>query len=933
MVVALCLMLFECAYAASGCRENQPSLDLTVCSPSTSSVYIDFPFFNSEYDFKKFPIKDLSGVSNAYADFQFIANSGYKAGLTDRGVYFEYGSYLEITGFTSSVIESQDYTLTFFVRREEYEHDVTLIRFIDSTSTDVLHIYRRVDAKMDVNFGGTVYTTKDDTATVKQQSWPKDNWVFIVVNGKSTTFDLSINTADVEFTSKGGIHFTSTITKILIGRFDESPNPKQLLGRLYDFKMILGSCTAWNLNNQLFWIDYLPTPYPKICQKYCSGNVCRWDGMCIDNSDVKDQELCPSLVCKEELYLYKNCQKCDPNTHIEGDLCACNDGYFDLYTDDTFKCIRCGVSLEATSQCQKCYGAAVLGSGIYPKCECISGYTNVSLYSNSISCKPCNYSDNTCLACYTYTFLYGNTCTCIPGFYNSNTADPTKPVCKPCHYACSTCAGPGPLDCITCSDLSARFNGDTGCVCGDGTYAFDYRCYPCMVNCKTCVEDTLCTSCKEKNADLTNGVCKCKTGLTTLTELPLSCKPCDAGYYYDSGACHPCFSSCYLCDSYPLCTECYTKYRLDSGICFPPDCQGGYYLSGSLCQPCYKLCLICAITGSNCYACIPEAELNTLTNTCKCREGYFETNEGCSPNLREVTATLFVETDDTLVITFSEPLVRGLRKSDAVLQIPDLKDFSYDLSQVSDYVYEIEISNYEDIEEGWPAYVTFIFPGELTDSTAELVTLSLNGILYYKKAMLTETEKEAERTKAYTSSVMTGVITTAVLTSAITGNLSSAFSVINTIQIIAFIPWCDLDLPLPLSAFLTSLLNFNLIPNVFQFFVPDGGPDTPARAKRVSIESHLFLMNGGELLTTLIAGLFYLPLALMLQKVIRVNMVKNYFASVVRDFRWNYFVKFCFEAQLEMTIAALMQMTALRASSISEIFNSILGCIAGVRVT
>jgi hypothetical protein len=183
---------------------------------------------------------------------------------------------------------------------------------------------------------------------------------------------------------------------------------------------------------------------------------------------------------------------------------------------------------------------------------------------------------------------------------------------------------------------------------------------------------------------------------------------------------------------------------------------------------------------------------------------------------------------------------------------------------------------------------------------------------------------------SYTSSVSAGLITTSLISSSLTGNLASVWAVVNTIQVLAFIPMCELNLPLPLSAFFTSLLNFNLIPNVFGYFVPDEASVSFSRAEAVGINSSVFLLNGGELITTFVLGLLLWPLSLFLLRV-KAAKIGDFFRKMAEDFQWSYFIRFCFESQLELTIAALLQMPKLSASSISLIMNSILASLVLVR--
>jgi hypothetical protein len=60
----------------------------------------------------------------------------------------------------------------------------------------------------------------------------------------------------------------------------------------------------------------------------------------------------------------------------------------------------------------------------------------------------------------------------------------------------------------------------------------------------------------------------------------------------------------------------------------------------------------------------------------------------------------------------------------------------------------------------------------------------------------------------------------------------------------------DIDLPPAISEFFKSILDFNLVPNLLQYFVQDTGPTPTAAWKRVGIPSTLFILNAGQSSTT-----------------------------------------------------------------------------------
>jgi hypothetical protein len=125
------------------------------------------------------------------------------------------------------------------------------------------------------------------------------------------------------------------------------------------------------------------------------------------------------------------------------------------------------------------------------------------------------------------------------------------------------------------------------------------KCQPCHASCRTCKDNTLCTSCKEGYFNSTNmhfSYCQtCSTGCKACTS-GTSCQSCNPGYLLGSGACTVCGSDCVTCTSLTVCTQCSITSTLIAGICY--------------------LCTDPAKSGSaGCQACQTVGNLTSCTKT------------------------------------------------------------------------------------------------------------------------------------------------------------------------------------------------------------------------------------------------------------------------------------------------------------------------------
>ena len=380
--------------------------------------------------------------------------------------------------------------------------------------------------------------------------------------------------------------------------------------------------------------------------------------------------------------------------------CDTDNGYF--YNSDE-ECIPCDDTChtctgETRDSCTSCYGAYILNYSIcYPPCNLDQGYT----YDDNYNCVPCDAPCETCFgvgsdkcsSCPKGTALINNQCVgCVSFYYehdeSENVDGPSqcssdcecdhtrrcdvlngfcedclalvdsypslysKEDCPPCNDTCLTCRGPGPNDCLTCSD---------------GFYlGIDDACYPCDGNCKRCVgpTDKECSECFSPDQLVNN---ECLPPPVVCNETCLTCDSVDANkcltcaddyeltpdneckhkncvswdYSFDEysnplGA-HICDDDCECdgvrrCSPSKQCGECLDLVNMFPDIYFlkdcPPcsdpcvtcsgpgtndctSCPAGYFLApdGS-CQVCDVNCTLCSVSSTNCTLCPSGYHLN-----------------------------------------------------------------------------------------------------------------------------------------------------------------------------------------------------------------------------------------------------------------------------------------------------------------------------------
>jgi len=103
-----------------------------------------------------------------------------------------------------------------------------------------------------------------------------------------------------------------------------------------------------------------------------------------------------------------------------------------------------------------------------------------------------------------------------------------------------------------------------------------------------------------------------------------------------------------------------------------------------------------------------------------------------------------------------------------------------------------------------------------------------------------------------TEAVVTATINTGFLLAIFSGEMVGVWNFVNAIQLIAFIPMLKPELPEKLANMMIGLLNFELMPSVFDFIMDedDFTGDPPfQKAQDFGYDNAVFAINGGDMLT------------------------------------------------------------------------------------
>ena len=168
------------------------------------------------------------------------------------------------------------------------------------------------------------------------------------------------------------------------------------------------------------------------------------------------------------------------------------------------------------------------------------------------------------------------------------------------------------------------------------------------------------------------------------------------------------------------------------------------------------------------------------------------------------------------------------------------------------------------------------------------------------------------------------------IATSLASNPSSLWSILNTIQLIIYMPLNSISYPSQLRHLSGSLIDYNIIPNLLNEFIHPNSTSIPyAVAYNFGIKTSVLLINLGSmiiiLLSIILVSLFVIPLA------------KQVFISekfLIKSSAWKYgsFFRFWIQGYLEFGIFCIIQLKSeLINDSIQQtIFGTFSLCLSGV---
>ena len=480
-------------------------------------------------------------------------------------------------------------------------------------------------------------------------------------------------------------------------------------------------------------------------------------------------------------------------------------------------------------------------------------------------------------------YIGTNTFSFLKGFIYTITISTTVPSTRrlaPCLDSCDQCLDSG--YCIPNCDITAFWTGP-----------HYNNCSACLSYCNQgCVSNQTCNICANDKCDTCTGfdTTSC-TSCVSGAQNTIACE-CPADYFWN-----------------PIELKCF-------------QCNSNEYLSGYSCLGCPDLCADC-VSSAKCGNCLSHAELSN--NLCTCSIGYLGTLS-CTRNLLNITLT--VTASNQVLIVFSQPLNNTLTVDDISVAVSISAVWMLVMWSANEYQLAL---NFTDAVSNSTTVVV-----EFTDATKIVSTSNGTPDVYKYTTHLHEIVNSdltlMDQAKALGQTVATAATSAVVGISMMNPNPACLWSFINTVQMIVFIVLATVPIPPRSKGLLIGLKNYNIFPNIFQYFVSEGEPHGFPNAYDLGYASDSVIINTGKSIT---AFIFFIVLwgfiKILLRMIKKGYCDKKWYVSLVKefdaDYKYGFFIRYAIANYIEFEIAALIGLSNFRNVGIYSILNTILSIL------
>ena len=508
-------------------------------------------------------------------------------------------------------------------------------------------------------------------------------------------------------------------------------------------------------------------------------------------------------------------------------------------------------------------------------------------------------------------------------------------MCNKCNQSCADCTSAN--TCVKCFDSLSIIN-EGACVCPEAYYQdSDFKCVYCGHMCKICLNDEVCLNCYDENAQIDEGKCVCSKGFFEslsgkCEKCGFGCKICDSnhcqecidensepdyigckckkGFFNETtllsnGICTPCQTDCEDCERFDKCISCKKGKGIvnSNGLCVLL-CWKHNITSTTPCKPCPNLCSECN-ENLICTKCVPNSKLSN--KNCICKRGYSQKSYECVN--KNFYASLNVTKSNSIWLIFTEDLNTTFIPSSIEILIGNS---SINFKMIKRSKKKIIIIPDIEIKRNQFKHFTLnIKPLNIYSSkNSKLVNKTFEGYLSF-------IDQDVEILGVDTSTFIK-IIISILSAASIPSNPLGLWFILNTIQLIMFMPLNSVNYPEKLRKFSHSLMDYNIIPNVFEFLIDPHCTSEPySKAYEFGIESSNIFINLGSMIIFFLVYFTMLVILIIINKKIVTSKRLTLFRQKNQI---GFFINFWIQGFLEIVIYSIIQLKSVETIQEIKLF-------------
>jgi hypothetical protein len=321
---------------------------------------------------------------------------------------------------------------------------------------------------------------------------------------------------------------------------------------------------------------------------------------------------------------------------------------------------------------------------------------------------------------------------------------------------------------------------------------------------------------------------------------------------------------------------------------FCPEGEG--WVRGA-CVRCPDLCIECD-SKSNCLKCVENSSLQN--GSCFCFKGFQSSDGICDPAYFYFSFTEVKK--KILKIRFTDEPLESLSQKDFSLNV-DETSTRFELKQISKMVYFVLLDQNLELNET-NDLVIFI-------NKSPLISTENSQLHKYSASLIIQNNKVTEED---VSSVSQGLASFA-MGSAATANPGSCWMLINTMQMISYLPFNSVPYTENLQDFSSSLSNYNILPNILSMTLDHESTSDPYQpAKYCNFKSSVFWVNFGTFFTVFVICLGILP---FLYLGLHLNLTKRISFNLIQQYKFSFFIRFWLVAYIPVGIYSFIQLNSV----------------------